>query len=100
MIARVWRGEVPVEKAEEYLEYMRFTGIKAYREVPGNQGVYILRRQREGQAEFLLVSFWDSIESVRRFAGPDADKAVYYPKDKEYLIELESRVRHYEVVQA
>lgn len=58
----------------------------------------MLRRASERGAEFLLISLWDSMEAIKLFAGPDADKAVYYPEDKEYLLELEPRVAHYDVV--
>lgn len=51
----------------------------------------------EGRAEFLLISLWDSMEAVRRFAGDDAEKAVYYPADKDYLLTFEPKVAHYEV---
>lgn len=68
------------------------TGVKECRVTPGNRGVYVLRREHGGRAEFLLISLWDSFGSIRKFAGPGVEKAVYYPKDKEFLIEVEPRV--------
>ena len=97
MIARMWRGVTPAEKADEYFEYLMETGLKDYRAIPGNQGVQVLRRSYEGKTEFLLISFWDSYEAIRVFAGDDLERAVYYPKDKEFLLELEPNVTHYEV---
>ena len=41
---------------------------------------------------------WDSFEAIRRFAGEDYEKAHYYPEDREFLIELEPFVDHYEVL--
>jgi heme-degrading monooxygenase HmoA len=99
MIARIWRGAVPHEKAEEYLGYMMETGVQGYRAVAGNRGAYVLRRDAEDRSEFLLLTFWDSMEAVRRYAGPDPERAVYYPRDKEFLFELEPKVRHYEVIE-
>jgi hypothetical protein len=32
-----------------------------------------------------------------RFAGRDIDRAKYYDFDKDFLLELEPTVRHYEV---
>ncbi len=58
----------------------------------------MLRKERDNRAEFLLVSLWESTEAVRSFAGPDLEKAVYYPEDKEYLLEMEPKVAHYEVL--
>jgi heme-degrading monooxygenase HmoA len=48
--------------------------------------------------EFLLVSLWDSEEAIRRFAGEDIEKAVFYPEDEQFLIEKDDHVSHYEVV--
>jgi heme-degrading monooxygenase HmoA len=98
MIARIWRGETPAEKADAYLTYLEATGIKDYASVEGHRGVRVLRRISEGRAEFLLISLWDSFEGIRRFAGEGIERAVYYPEDREYLLELEPKVVHYEVV--
>jgi heme-degrading monooxygenase HmoA len=96
MIARIWRGVTSAEKAEQYFEYLMETGLKDYRAVPGNRGVQLLRRSYEGKTEFLLLSLWESYEAIRAFAGDDLDRAVYYSRDKEFLLELEPKVTHYE----
>jgi heme-degrading monooxygenase HmoA len=98
MIARTWHGATPASKADEYLEFLKRTGVRDYRATPGNRGVYLLRRVGEDRADFLLVSFWDSYEAIRRFAGPDVEKAFYYPEDKDFLLEFERMVTHYEVL--
>ena len=59
-----------------------------------------MRRFREGRAEFLLISLWESLDAIRAFAGEDLDRAVYYPEDEEYLLELEPDVAHCEVLDA
>lgn len=46
----------------------------------------------------LLISLWDSMASIQKFAGPEPDKARYYPEDTEFLLELEPNVTHYEVM--
>jgi heme-degrading monooxygenase HmoA len=48
------------------------------------------------QTEFLLLSLWESHEAIRAFAGEDLERAVYYAKDEEFLLELEPKVTHYE----
>ena len=58
----------------------------------------VLRSISDGRAEFLTVSFWESWDDVRKFAGDEIDKSVYYPEDKEYLLEFEPKVVHYEVL--
>jgi heme-degrading monooxygenase HmoA len=98
MIARVWKGVTLEAKAEAYLKYLQDTGVKEYQATPGNQGVYVLRRIGNGQAEFVLISLWESYEVIVKFAGDEIERAVYYPEDKEYLLSLEPTVTHYEVL--
>ena len=100
MIARMWRGLTPESKADDYLEYLQQTGVRECRQTPGNRGVFVLRRRAEGRAEFLFVSLWESMQAVERFAGPDLEKAVYYPEDEAYLLEMEPGVAHYDVLVA
>ena len=57
-----------------------------------------LRRIAADRAEFLLLTLWESEEAIRRFAGDDIGRAVFYPEDERYLIERDERVEHYEVV--
>ena len=99
MIARIWHGVTMAEKADAFFQFVRKTGEQAYLKSPGNRGVHILKRHFDNKAEFLLVSFWDSIESIKRFAGEDYNKASYpFPEDREFLIELEPEVKHFEVL--
>jgi heme-degrading monooxygenase HmoA len=97
MIVRIWRGYTPAEKAEEYAALISRTGLRDYEATPGNRGAMIVRREERGTAEFLVVSFWEDFDAIRRFAGPDPEKAVYYPEDEAYLLGKETRVAHYEV---
>ncbi len=97
MIARTWHGATPASKADAYVELLEKTGVKDYRATKGNRGVLVLRKVSEDRADFLLVSFWDDLDAVRRFAGPDVEKAFYYAEDKDFLLEFEPTVTHYEV---
>jgi heme-degrading monooxygenase HmoA len=60
----------------------------------------VLWRVTDGRAEFLTLSFWDSKEAIRGFAGDDIERAVFYPKDDRYLIERDPTVRHFEMLDA
>ena len=97
-IVRMWHRVTPESKADAYLDYLKATGVKEYRAIEGNRGVQVLRSISDGRAEFLTVSFWESWDDVRKFAGDEIDKSVYYPEDKEYLLEFEPKVVHYEVL--
>ena len=100
MIARAWHGTTPKSMADEYLRYIQETGVKDCRATEGNRGVFVLRRIESEEAHFLFVSLWDSLESIRKFAGSDPEKAVYYAEDDAYLLGREPKVLHYEVLVA
>jgi hypothetical protein len=95
MIARIWRGWTSAEDAEAYTKYVEQTGIRGYRDTPGNEGAWILTRVEGDRCEFVTLSFWDSLESIQGFAGDDVGRAVFYPEDDRYLIDRDLRVSHY-----
>jgi len=97
MIARLWHGATRSDRAEAYLRYLHETGLPGYQNVPGNQGVQILTRVEGAATHFLVISNWESKEAVTHFAGEPVDRAQYYPRDREFLLELEPKVLHYQV---
>lgn len=99
MIARVWRGSVAAERADEYRAYPEGTGLKGYRATPGNRGIHVLRRIVGDEAEFVLISRWDALAATRAFAGDDAERAVYYPQDGDHLCAFAPGVGHDEVAE-
>lgn len=98
MLARTWVGRTAAAKADAYAEFLRTKGIADYLATPGNHGVTILRRDLGAETEFLLVSLWDSEESIRAFAGNDVTRAFYYPEDDEFLLEFAPHATHYDVL--
>jgi heme-degrading monooxygenase HmoA len=98
MIARIWRGTTAADRAEEYLQYIRDTGVSDYRNTPGNHGVQILMRTHDGRTDFTIISYWDSMDAIKAFAGDDPEVSRYYPEDDEYLIEKHPYVEHHQVV--
>jgi len=99
-VARIWKGRTLESKADEYEAYLNQSGISKIRATPGNLGAYVLRRTSDGKTEFVVISLWESLDAVRRFAGPDYQKAVILPKDRQYLLEVEPNVVHYEIARA
>lgn len=100
MIARTWHGITPIEKADEYLRLMLTVAVPDYQAVPGNLGVYVLRRLEGDKAHFLLLTLWQSEDAIRAFAGSEIGKAKYYAFDSDFLLELEPTVTHYDVFAA
>ena len=100
MIARMWRGWVASEKAAAYAAYVEETGVSEYRTTPGNRGAQLLTRDLgDGRTEIVTLSWWDSLDDVRAFAGDDVEVARFYPEDDEYLVDRETTVSHFEVAE-
>jgi heme-degrading monooxygenase HmoA len=98
MIARFWTGAVRRADADGYADYIRETGFAEYGRTAGNRGAWMLRRDDGDRTEFITLSMWDSVDAIKSFAGEDIEAAVLYPEDERYLIDGDSRVTHYEVV--
>ncbi|MCM0622896.1 antibiotic biosynthesis monooxygenase [Nocardioides bruguierae] len=98
MIIRTWRGAVRVQDAEEYLQHQAETGVREYRDTPGNLGVLVLRRPQEDLVEITTVSFWNSMDAIRAFAGDNPEQARFYAGDDNLLVEMDTQACHYEVV--
>jgi heme-degrading monooxygenase HmoA len=98
MIVRMWHGRVSTDKAAAYREFLNTRAIPDYQSVPGNLSVHILERAEGSITHFITLTFWNNIESIKRFAGENIEAAKYYPEDKDFLLEFEPTVVHYEVV--
>lgn len=98
MVVRMWHGIVPAGKASGYREFLNERAIPDYQSVPGNISVHILERQDGDVAHFITMTFWENVNVIRSFAGENIERAKYYPEDKNFLIEFEPTVVHYEVV--
>jgi len=98
VIARIWTGATSDEDADAYEEYMRDVAVPGYTHVAGHRALLMLRRPRgDGGTEFTMITCWDDMDSVAAFAGPDPERAVFYPRDERFLIERDLTVRHYQV---
>ncbi|HSB00786.1 MAG TPA: antibiotic biosynthesis monooxygenase [Anaerolineales bacterium] len=98
MIVRMWHGRVPTSKADAYREFTNARAIPDYQSVKGNISVHVLERRAGDITHFITLTFWESLEAIKGFAGEDVEAAKYYPEDKDFLLEFEPTVVHYEVV--
>lgn len=98
MIVRIWHGRTRRDRADAYAAFLTQRAIPDYRAVPGNLDVAILRHDEREVTQFLTITRWTSEDAVRAFAGRDILKAKYYPEDKDFLLEFELEVQHFEVV--
>ena len=100
MIVRFWHGRVPSARALDYRTFLNEVAIPDYKSVPGLVSVHVLERPEGEVTHFLTMTFWESLEAIRGFAGDDLEAAKYCPEDKQYLLEFEPHVAHYEVLAA
>lgn len=98
MISRMWHGRVPTSKAKAYREFLNSRAIPDYQSIDGNISVHILERTEDEVTHFITLTFWKDMESIKAFAGEEVETAKYYPEDKDFLLEFEPKVLHYEVV--
>lgn len=79
-ILRTWKGRTTPEKAGEYVQHAKGKVFPELRAIEGHLGAWLCRRAVNGVVEFLVLSMWDSMDAIRRFAGADPEKAVVEPR--------------------
>jgi heme-degrading monooxygenase HmoA len=98
MIGRHWRGLARREAADHYVEHLRRETLPALGAIEGFGGAYVLRRESGDEVEFVVLTLWDSLDSVRAFAGDDLERAVVPPAAQALLSSYDDTVLHYDVV--
>ena len=99
MIGRIWHGYTTHENADTYEALLKeeiFVGIRN-RSIPGFKEIQLFRRELGDEVEFITIMWFDSLESVREFAGEDYEVAVVPSKAREVLSRFDERSQHYEV---
>jgi heme-degrading monooxygenase HmoA len=86
------------QHAEDYAEHLRTETFPQLRTIAGFAGAQLLKRRVDQGVEFLVVTQWQSLEAIQRFAGADVEAAVVPDKVQQMMLDYERRVRHYEVV--
>jgi antibiotic biosynthesis monooxygenase (ABM) superfamily enzyme len=98
MIARIWHGWTKRADAKTYEKMLReeiFPTIAA-RNIKGYQGAELFLRENGDEMEFVTMLRFDSMDSVKEFAGSDENKPVIFPGVEKLLTRIE-QARHYRV---
>lgn len=98
MIARVWTAKTSQAQAPVYADHLKSQVLSALREVDGYVGARLLEREAADGVEIVVITFWRSLDSIRKFAGADPEKAVVSDEIVPLLLRYDRQVRHYEVV--
>ena len=98
MIARIWHGWTLLENADAYEEFLRTKMFPSILSVPGYLGADLLRRDAGDEIAFVTITRFESLDSVRTFAGEDYEQAVVEPEARRLLSRFDERSEHYEIV--
>jgi heme-degrading monooxygenase HmoA len=98
MIARTWRGRATAAKANDYHRHFTNEVVPNLKGIAGHKGAYLLRREVDGEVEFLAVTLWDKIETIKAFSGPNPETAHIEPAGRAALKDIDEFARNYEIV--
>ena len=98
MILRMWGARSTAGGAADYIRHATTKVFPKIRAIEGYKGEYLLRRDVKDSVELVVLTLWDSMEAVRRFAGPEPNKAVVEPEARAVLTSFDEYVTHFEVV--
>jgi len=98
MISRHWTGIAKRERADEYIFHLQNDTFKKIKNIDGFISSKILQREVEEGIEFLIITEWESIEAIKKFAGEQFNIAVVPQLVKEIMIRYDHEVRHYMVI--
>ena len=98
MIARTWHGRATLEKAGDYERHFATDVVPNLKGIAGHLGAYLLRREVDGEVEFMAVTLWDSIGTIKAFAGADTSVAHVEPEGRAALRSFDDFARNYQIV--
>jgi len=109
MIARIWHGWTRPADARAYEELLRAEVLPGFSGLDGYRGAHVLRRvdqeaesaatgEGAGEVEFITITWFDSMESVRVFSSDDDRGAVVPDRARRLLERFDAHSAHYEVV--
>lgn len=98
MIARMWRGLAIPGRADDYVKHLKQSVVPELRQIGGFRGIYLLRRKLSDDVEFVVMTLWESMDAIRKFAGENPEIAVVAPAARALFQEYDTEVKHFEIV--
>lgn len=96
MIIRVFRATIHPGNESEFESFIRRTSIPVVSQQKGLVAHHVGRPRDSSSTEFIYVTVWEDVDSIKAFAGDRWQEAVTSP-DEEHLLQ-ETWIRHYEVL--
>ncbi len=97
MIARIWKARATPERVHEYVAYLKSTVVPELTSIHGYQGVTLLQREQNGAVEVTVITWWDSLDAIRAFAGEAIETAVVHDSAARMLVDFDRGVEHHQV---
>lgn len=98
MIARMWRCTATPEGAVRYVAYFQKTLQPQLHLIAGFHEATLMQSIGSNRTEIVVITKWDSLEAIRRFAGDTIDLAVVEEEARAMLIDTDAHVKHFEIV--
>jgi heme-degrading monooxygenase HmoA len=97
VIIRVFRPTIHPGKESEFEWFLRETAVPLVSQQSGIVEQHVGRPLDPSSTEYLYVTVWEDVESIRTFAGERWQEAVIEP-DEEHLLK-DTWIQHYETLQ-
>jgi len=98
MIVRRFTARASAENAKAYYTFFHGTLAPQLRNIPGHRGALVLSREtRRGDVRITVLTFWESMDAITRFAGDKPARAVVEPEARALLDEFDGDVTHHAV---
>ena len=85
MIIRVFRATIHSGKEDEFELFLRETALPLVSQQSGLVAQHLGKPRDSSSTEYLFITVWEDVESIRAFAGERWQEAVIAP-DEEHLL--------------
>jgi heme-degrading monooxygenase HmoA len=94
----MWQAQSTAENYDEYMRHVNTKVFPALRAIEGHRGAYLLRRPLGDRVEVVVLTLWESMDAIQKFAGADPNRAVVEPEARAVLTSFDDFVTHFDVV--
>jgi heme-degrading monooxygenase HmoA len=98
VILRAFRATATEDGADAYQRFFVDSVLPVLQGIDGFQGAYVTRRDREDHVQIQVLTLWESLDAISRFAGDNLHAAVVEPGARAVLTDFDPVVTHHTVV--
>jgi heme-degrading monooxygenase HmoA len=94
----MWRAKSTLENSHRYIRHATETVFPALRAIEGHRGAYLLRHERGDTVDLVVLTLWESMNAVQKFAGTEPSRAIVEPEAQAVLTSFDDFATHFDVV--